>query len=426
MTDALAKVHRASKTIWAAAARVLASVELEQSVASIRPDVLVELAGYGKIAIEIAVTHFVDEAKTEALRDLGLAAVEVDLSAVREASFEVLEEVLLRSDRNAVWLHHPAVTAAETALLEELEPVLAAARVQAWKAKQALAEKRLSEHARRSDEAQDTSTRRRTEVHDRKAHEVEQRRREEVQRRKTAEFFAAGESAKRETLLRWLRCDDLPLSLFSRLPWKRSFGVSDPHIWQTALFVGLIHNRPARGLFFLTFETALKWLHEQFQAAHADGEVDEMALREYLKVLTDRGALLSRRQGYFLTGVVDLASFNALQFLRANIDMPIQALADEAVWVGEDEWPRENQPAVMATVMSGAGSIRGGWHRLSIIQESVREASPYRICEWGASVGIDELRTLEYLVRTGFLRFVRESICCVIQTFDSPCSPITE
>ena len=406
VTDALAKVHRAEKTIWRPAAQELASVELEQAVGSIRPDVLVEVAGFGRIAIEIAVTHFADEGKKIALRDLGLATVEVDLSAVREASFEVLEAILFKQGADSTWIHHPALSVAETALLASLEPALADARVQALKAKRALEEKRLSEYERQSKAAQDGATRQRDEIRDRKVAEGERQRREEAQQRKTEEFFAATEGGKREILLRWLGGAALPASLFAPLPWKRTFGVFDPHIWQTALFVGLIHNRPARGLFVLTFDTAFKWLRQRFESTFASAEADEMALREYLKTLTDRGALLSRRQGYFFTGVVDLASFDALQFLRTNFEMSVQALADRGAWVPESEWPRANQPAVMATVMSGAGSLHGGWYRLSIIQESAREATPYRICEWGATVGIDELRTLEFLVRTGFLRFV--------------------
>lgn len=405
VTDALAVVHRAAKKIWRASARPLANVELEQAVASVRPDVLVELSGFGRIAIEIAVTHFVDEGKKESLRDLGLPTVEVDLSQIREASFEVLEELLFNDGRQSIWIYHPALAATEASLIGELEPALAEARVQALKAKRALEQKRLLEYERQSKATLEEKARQRGEQRDRKSHQADQVQREEARQRKTDAFFAATETEKCETLLRWLGGDTLPPSLFAPLPWKRSFGVSNPHIWQTALFMGLVHNRPARGLYLLTFDTAFKWLRQRFESSFATAETDGMALREYLKVLVERGALLSRHQGYFLVGVVNLASFDAFQFLRANLSMPVQALANRATWAPESEWPRASQPAVMATVMSGAGSIRGGWSRLSILQESVRECPPYRICEWGATIGIDELRTLEYLVRTGYLRF---------------------
>lgn len=90
VADATATVHKATKLIWASASRELQHVELEQAVGSIRPAVLADLAGFGKIAVEVAVTHFADESKIATLKELGLPAVEVDLSTVRDATFEVL------------------------------------------------------------------------------------------------------------------------------------------------------------------------------------------------------------------------------------------------------------------------------------------------------------------------------------------------
>jgi hypothetical protein len=285
--DALEKVHRASKTIWCAACRELMTVEVEQSAASIRPDVLGEVAGLGRIAIEIAVTHFADEPKKAKLRELDLATVEVDLSGVRDATFEVLEALLLKDCSNRIWLHHPGLDGAEASLLEELEPALSEARVQALKAKRALEEKRLREHKQQSQAAHEWNFRHRQEVFHRRAAEAEQRRREEAQQRKTEQFFAAAENEKRNILLRWFGVDRLPRSSFAPMPWKNAFGVSDPHFWQTALFVGLIHRRPARGMFLLTFDTAFKWLRQRFESLFVNAEIDELALRAYFKVLSD-------------------------------------------------------------------------------------------------------------------------------------------
>lgn len=407
VTDTMATVHRGTRTLWAAARRELLHVELEQAVASIRPDVLVDLAGFGKIAIEVAVTHFADESKKATLRELGLAAVEVDLSDVREATFEVLEALLFNEDSASTWLYHPAVEAAEASLLEEIEPVLAEARVQALKAKRALEAKRLREHEQWRQAQQESSVRQRHDALSHQAAEAERLRREEARQRRTEHFYAAEEGAKRDILLRWLGRETLPQSLFAPVSWNTTFGVTDALVWQAAVFGGLIHRRPARGLFLLTFDTALRWMRARFKSTFVSSDIDEIALRDYFKALTERGALLSRRQGQFLTGVADLRSFEALQFLRAHISTPFQALANQVTWVDEKEWPRDAQPAVIATVMSGAASLRGGWHRLSNVQENVRETAPYKICEWGATVGIDELRTLEFLVRTGFVRFVQ-------------------
>lgn len=126
-------------------------------------------------------------------------------------------------------------------------------------------------------------------------------------------FFAAGEVEKTAILLRWLGCETLPLSLYAAMPWKKAFGVANAHVWQTALFCGLIHRRLAQGFYLLTFDTALRWLRARFASNFVDADTDEMALREYLKTMVDRGALVSRRQGYFVTGVTDIASFDSLQ-----------------------------------------------------------------------------------------------------------------
>jgi hypothetical protein len=402
--DAMAAIHRASRTVWVSACRELLHVELEQAVASIRPDVLVDLAGFGKIAIEIAVTHFADEGKKATLRGLGLAAVEVDLSDVRDATFEVLEALLFDGGSAASWLHHPAVEAAEASLLEEIEPALAEARVMAMKAKRALEARRLLEYEQRSQSEREGSDRQRHELLDRQAAESDQRRREEAQQRKTEQFFAADEAEKLAILLRWLGRDTLPLSVYAPMPWKTTFGATSAHVWQTALFSGLIHRRPARGLFVLTFDTALRWLRERFESSFVDAETDEMALRVYLKALIDRGALVSRRQGYFLMGVADLACFDSLQHFRANPEMPIYALADRANWVSSDEWPKAKQPTVIALVMSGSISLTESWYRLSILQDNARAGTPHRMCEYADTLGIDPRTALEYLVRAGFVR----------------------
>ena len=188
------------------------------------------------------------------------------------------------------------------------------------------------------------------------------------------------------------------------MPWKKTFGVTSAHVWQTALFSGLIHRRPARGLFVLTFDTALRWLRDRFESAFVDADTDEMALREYLKALVERGALVSRRQGYFLMGVADLASFDSLQRFRADHEMPLPALADRAVWVNSDEWPKANQPTAIALVMSGSISLSGSWYRLSILQDNARAGTPQRMCEYADTLGIDQRTALEYLVRAGFVR----------------------
>lgn len=84
--------------------------------------------------------------------------------------------------------------------------------------------------------------------------------------------------------------------------------------------------------------------------------------------------------------------------------MPLLSLAGRTEWVDSADWPKENQPTVIALVMSGSISLSGSWYRLSILQDTARAHMPHRICEYADTLGIDPRATLEYLVRAGFIR----------------------
>ena len=61
---------------------MLDKVWLEKAVSTMRPDVLATPVGTAdRIAIEIAVTHFVEETKRKRFKQLRLPALEFDLSA---------------------------------------------------------------------------------------------------------------------------------------------------------------------------------------------------------------------------------------------------------------------------------------------------------------------------------------------------------
>lgn len=404
ITDVRFVVHHATKTVFPALLQDLAQVYLEQAVGAIRPDVLVEIPGLGWAAIEIAVTHFADATKKATLRSLGLAAVEVNLSGVRDATFELLEALLFEHCSESTWLYHPALDTAQDALRDELKQEAAEAWAKDVALKQALAAKRSEENARLAQARREHEARQRQLRLELESAEAEQRQQLEAKQQKTVIFRNALESEKRAILQRWLGRANLPASLLAHIPWAGSFGVSDPHVWQTAFFIGLIHKRPARGMFLLTFDTALKWLRERFESPFTHADSDELALREYLKALGDRGALLSRRQGYFLTGVADLAAFEALQDLRSNAHIPLPVLSDRVEWVDVQKWPTENQRTVIALVMSRAPSLTGSWQRFSTLVASGQRMTPYAICEMAATIGIDEATAFEYLVRTGYVQ----------------------
>lgn len=406
VTDAFKVVHRASSTVASAGSRQLSTVVLEQAVGSTRPDVLVEADELGTVAIEIAVTHFADQEKVAKLRALELSAVEVDLSGMWSATFDDLRSRLLGSTVGKLWLYHPRSEAAQVALRQSLEPVLAgqrALRLNAFAVQQAAREAAAKD--RQLAHAQKLARERAQRAREQAEREERLREREE-QQRKTVVFKAAPELEKREIMRRWLGRADLSPSLKMDTSVRGAFRMSDPHVWQTALFVGLIHKRPARGMYALTVETALRWMGERFSLRYTYDDSDEFALREYLHAMVRTGALFAHHRAYFQIGVADLTAFETLRHLQEGKQLPTRDLAERVRWADEEQWPSLNQPTVMALVMGREMSLRGGWYKLSTLDMSARNTTPYRICQWGAEQGIDEAKTFEYLVRTGYVRLI--------------------
>lgn len=62
-TDAMYRKHPVSRELALARLRPLSDVAMEQSLGTVRPDLTVITQDLGKIIVEVAVTHFVDELK---------------------------------------------------------------------------------------------------------------------------------------------------------------------------------------------------------------------------------------------------------------------------------------------------------------------------------------------------------------------------
>lgn len=86
----------------------LDQVELERRIDSIIPDVMVQIRGRA-IAIEIKVSHAVDENKAARFRTLGLSAIEIDLSkAPRTFTLEELEPLVIGPGEHKSWVFNAA------------------------------------------------------------------------------------------------------------------------------------------------------------------------------------------------------------------------------------------------------------------------------------------------------------------------------
>lgn len=127
------------------------SAQEEVALGSIRPDVVALGASGERYAIEIRVTHKVDDAKAKHIRSMQLPCIEIDLRASVgiPISFEKLKNDLQGDLSNKLWIHHPLYAEHEAELLTGFEP---------WREKRAaearLAKKRADDYQRAADEKQ--------------------------------------------------------------------------------------------------------------------------------------------------------------------------------------------------------------------------------------------------------------------------------
>ena len=84
------------------------SVALEQSVSNTRPDIILTTDGE-PLLVEVAVTHFADAEKKNRIRQLGIKAIEIDLSNLPAlpTKNQLVEAVIIEMD-NKKWLSYPA------------------------------------------------------------------------------------------------------------------------------------------------------------------------------------------------------------------------------------------------------------------------------------------------------------------------------
>lgn len=88
---------------------ILDRVSVEARVDQIVPDVVAEIQGE-TILIEIYVTHRVDSTKLARIRNLGLSAIEIDLSLTpRNLSIEDIENLIIAGGSHKQWLYNAKV-----------------------------------------------------------------------------------------------------------------------------------------------------------------------------------------------------------------------------------------------------------------------------------------------------------------------------
>ena len=291
--DGLGRAHEGRRSI---ASKTVAfdRVFEEKRFGGLIPDILAEIDGR-TLLVEIAVHHFVDQAKLVKIKEAGVACVEVDLSGMGEGwSWASLKQSLLDSFESKMWLTNPR------------EPALkAAARLDAEK----LAEQADIEDLNLKTEIERSRARRRLEVPNFNAQleRFEDFRRPAIWARETQRLADMGSqepawASASKTL--GIRYESPPTYIGIEVPGESAFLV-DRRVWQASLFAFFVKDGKTKSF---SGSAAVKWCQSSFPLQreffilqkHQDllnpGQADELpwsgkAVRHYLGKLVEAGFL---------------------------------------------------------------------------------------------------------------------------------------
>ena len=414
--DDTGHIHKPEKQVVAAGRRALSKVVLEQTLGQIRPDVRVDAEGLGAVLVEVAVTHFVDEHKLDQVEKAGIAAIEIDLSALRDTTFAALEVALFDDPTGTRWLYHPEMDKAKQALHASIQWLLDAATASAaarTRMQAELAEAgRVEEAARRKAEVEQEAARLRQETQLEAARRelaaeykrvtddaLRRQRNEEL--KKAAAFKARPEDHKRQILLRRLGRAQLPTILAANVRGATSFGVKDTLLWQVTLFGGLVHQQAAKGNGWVARNYARAWMRHRFSVQPVCDQDANDAIDDYLMALAASGALIACSNNSYAITVADLTCFETLTAVRNDRNFDPTRLR----WTPKVEWPSETQAWVVAKAMAPNMHAAGRWFKLASEMHRNIEFSPIEICQRASQT---ETKTKEavanYLIRAGYLR----------------------
>jgi hypothetical protein len=258
------KVHAAERLLN------LDKVELELWMGNIRPDIWV-CVGDERYLVEIAVTHFVDEAKASKIRELKIPAFEVDLSSLKgHFSFSALEKILFDAAYPATWIFnkHAEDMAAEAAAIHAREK-------QRWD--------ELAAKARLDFQREQI------------ADESRQARMASIRAEKFRRYRALPPNDKLERNVRKLGISKTQMKqLSSFVPWERSFGVPR-EVWQSGVLIyiakkettGLAEEFPSD----ISLHDCMIWMRQAFNVKPQVPNGDSIAIWKYLKYLEKLGVL---------------------------------------------------------------------------------------------------------------------------------------
>lgn len=298
--DGLGRPHKARRAI-APKMVTFDQVFEESRFGGMVPDLRAEIDGQA-LLVEIAVHHFVDEAKRGKVRDAGLACVEVNLSGLTEGwSWPSLRAALVQDSKCKAWVYNPAESA-----------LRAAARIDAQK----LAEQIDIHELNLKTAAERIRARRRAELPNFNAQlesfeEFSHPRRRDRERQRLAALGSQEPAWIAAARVLGIRYENPPTHIGIEVPGESAFLV-DRRVWQAAFFASFVKDRPGESF---TGSAAVKWCQTRFplrreffllqkhQDLLAPEQADGLpwsgrAVRAYLAKLVD-AAFLSKAEDRF-------------------------------------------------------------------------------------------------------------------------------
>jgi len=263
----------------------LTAVRLEEWLGDIRPDIVVTSGG-DTYLVEIAVTHFVDDAKQAKIDARQVPTIEIDLRGLpRQTTFAELADVLFTTQPYpAAWRYHPKIAELTAAAKQEAER--ARASEAQMREVQEEAEREVAEVQRAEAAAKEAAL----------AAEM-------VKIRKFRNLDPARKLAANCRYLGLTPAQLRPLTTF--VPWENKW-YCPRNVWQSAVLVYLAHEQAEQTKLigrYLPAEIDLKlcqhWVEMRFPIDPAnDDDKHAVAFQKYSKFLLGIGLLW---QGHGLT-----------------------------------------------------------------------------------------------------------------------------
>jgi len=385
----IGEAFKRQKLLSPGGVRTLLGVRVEESLGRIRPDLIVAI-GQQHVLVEIAVTNFVDDVKLTRIQELGLAAVEIDVSALREMSFATLENALFTDAQNSRWVWHPE-RELERARLQALVDEDLARERKSWVPGESLP---LFEVSGGNDAGRADLLRRRELAQ----HEyVKHRARTTEGQRGDAEFRNAPEPEQLRKVLLQMGANEDQLRGFLPVTVTPMRAIAAaPLVWQAAVFSGLIHRALAWGAAELPAETVRTWIQQRFEVIDDEKGLG-VTVWQFLSGLEKLRVLHHLGQQRFLVAVTGLSS------ARAVVADSWEGGVVPLVWVRN--WPQDDAAKVLAEVFGRMFGVSEKWQNLAGLLKEVRaQEAPEDTVRYYAAKGLHASAVRRFFLAAGFVR----------------------